>query len=104
MPVSPHFAHGKGKSSHFSSQLLGERTGRPFGLCEIFSARMKNLVDPIELRLDQGSCLHRCSAILSIFHTIRGRRNAHVEGATEHMRWGQGLRGSVLPQKLPALL
>jgi hypothetical protein len=42
----------------------GEGTGRPFGLGEIISARMKELVHSIELRLYQGGCLHRCSAFL----------------------------------------
>ena len=64
----------------------GEGTGRPFGLAEIISARMKKLVDSIELRLYQGGCLHMCSAFLHIFHTIRDSRNAPAKGETVNMR------------------
>src|SRR5260370_6662449 len=36
----------------------GEGTGRPFGLGEIIGARMKKLVDSIELRLYHGGSVH----------------------------------------------
>ena len=63
----------------------GEGTGRPFGLCEIVSARMKKPVDSIELRLYQGGCLHRYSAFLNSFNNVRSTRNALVKGTTENI-------------------
>src|SRR5713226_2781799 len=48
----------------------GEGTGRPFGLGGRRSARMKKLVDSIELRLYQGGSVHRCSASLNNVNVI----------------------------------
>jgi len=58
----------------------GEGTGRPFGLGEIVSARMKKLVDSIELRLYQGGSVHICSAFLNNVNVICVSRNDGVKG------------------------
>ncbi|MDQ6660641.1 MAG: hypothetical protein M3Z24_06710 [Chloroflexota bacterium] len=57
---------------------LGEGTGRPFGLGEIVSARMKKLVDSIELRLYQGDSVHTYSAFLK--NVIGVSRDDGVKG------------------------